>query len=71
MSRWRKWWLLGWVWRFGRLRLDVCPSNFNRPLLEWYRDGRWRGVSVGWGNGNSDPAFSLEVDLSSREERAE
>lgn len=58
MSNWHFW---RWQWKRGPLRVDIVPSNFNRPLVSYYCDEDIECWSFGWGNGYSDPAFSIEL----------
>lgn len=56
----RRRWLLGWEGQLGRLGWSATPSALNLPRVNIYADGesgRWFVLS--WGNGNSDPVWSL------------
>ncbi len=64
LTRWQRWWHLGWSWWLRRVRVSVVPSNFNRPLVHYENQGEdFHFVSIGWGNGNSDAAFEVEINL--------
>lgn len=57
------WWSLGWG-NAGKpdgphLTWNLCLSNFNRPIVHWLREAGHGYVCIEWGNGNSDPAWSL------------
>lgn len=60
-ARARRRWQLGWDLKFGRhLHAAFCPSAINRPYLRW---DRWDGggyIGLSWGNGNSDPVWSID-----------
>lgn len=65
----RYWWTLGWNGQIGSKKRFVhgtlCLSNFNRPIVRW--DFHFDAPNPGgflcfeWGNGNSDPAWSIGV----------
>lgn len=38
----------------------------NRPHLHFYRDHDGWGIMLSWGNGNSDPVWSIAYDGSKR-----
>lgn len=48
-----------WDLRLGFLRLSVDLSMINRPRLHWDECRPISWVSLDYGNGNSDPAFSV------------
>lgn len=70
-SLWRRvfhkyWWTLGWNSTNrgpGRrfLTWSICLSNTNRPHLNWGWEPGFHFVSFEWGNGNSDPVFSVGI----------
>lgn len=62
-----------WSWERPRLRFDASfrtwPINLPRP--RYWRDGDGEGrtlhiVSLAWGNGNSDPVWSLDLTIVGR-----
>lgn len=58
----RYWWTLGWHNRFhdeAHVTWSLCLSNFNRPIIRWDLGEGCRFFSIEWGNGNSDPAWSI------------
>lgn len=55
----RRWWHLGWTRHIGRLHLSFCPSQINRPKLWWDGWGDGGHITLDWGNGLSDPVWSI------------
>jgi hypothetical protein len=59
----RYWWTLGWSNDHKpdepHVTWSLCLSNFNRPIVSWERYDGNGFVVVEWGNGNSDPAWSI------------
>lgn len=47
--------------------LSVDLSNVNRPRFayEWVADNQWY-ASMTWGNGNSDPVWSIGIEVRTR-----
>lgn len=64
----RYWWTLGWssTYRPERKRpqlvWSLCLSNFNLPRLRWFREAGGWYLTFDYGNGNSDPAFSIGIE---------
>lgn len=59
----RYWWHLGWdgshgVGRHRRFGWSLNLSEINLPRISWER-GPYGFVVLSWGNGNSDPVWSL------------
>ena len=64
LTPWRRRWLLGGQWARGRWTATVCPSSVNLPRLRWYWWDATEGhLDLSWGNGNSDPVWSVSVRL--------
>lgn len=64
----RRWWnLTFWHGRVGPFAVSFNPSSINLPRLRggWAsEDDAWAAVE--WGNGNSDPVWSVEADFRPR-----
>lgn len=68
-----RWWTLGWRSRYDinldrpQLVWSLCLSDFNLPRLSWgHQAGGWYLV-FSYGNGNSDPAFSIGIEKTAPE----
>ena len=65
------WKTLGWHNRFDPGRSHVTwsfmPSQFNRPIIRWSWHLNERWFCIEWGNGNSDPAWSIGYQWADRE----
>lgn len=66
MTRRRRYrWSLGWDAKVGLGRFTLfgtfCPSSINLPRLSWERYDEGGFVALSWGNGNSDPLWSISV----------
>lgn len=57
----RSWWFLGFGFRAGRVSVDMVPSAIHRPLFMLDHAREW--FAFGWGDGNADPLWMVEVVL--------
>lgn len=66
----RYWWTLGWRWSIGPVDSEnrrrqvygsLCLSEMNLPRLRWelHEERGYRFIVLDWGNGNSDPVWSI------------
>lgn len=61
-SGWRRW--LTWEWKptsWLHLSVDLTMLNLPRVMVDECRPRRWWSLS--FGNGNSDPVWSIDVQL--------
>lgn len=75
-SLWRRvfhahWRALGWSSTYDRAKAErhepqftwsFNPSHINIPRLRWFREAGGGFVCLEWGNGNSDPVWSIGVE---------
>lgn len=70
MKLWRRvfheyWWVLGWHGSLNGRRgvtWSLCLSEINLPRVRWeLRDPDGGFICLDWGNGNSDPVWSIGV----------
>ena len=65
LTPWRRRWLFGWSASWWRFDVSLCPSSVNLPRVRWYWYDETRGyLDLSWGNGNSDPVWSVTLRVS-------